>query len=201
MADEALQDNAGAAELQLSASWSIGPLRPWLKMIAERELPVSFRGRIEASDIVQLTLLDAWRASRGFRGTTQAERLAWLRVILRRVILQHGRSRFGTQKRGGGERLQSELDLTSSRIDALAAGAEPTPAEQAAANEASLRLAQAIEDLCPADQELIRLRHFEQLTHEQIAQRRRCPSATVRMQWVRALRKLRERLDSENLDP
>ncbi len=66
MADEALQDNAGAAEFQLSVSWSIGPLRPWLKMIAERELPVSFRGRVEASDIVQETLLDAWAAYEDF---------------------------------------------------------------------------------------------------------------------------------------
>lgn len=200
MADELLEDEAGRAERRLADSWSIGPLRPWLKMIAERELPVSFRGRVEASDIVQQTLLDAWRGLRGFRGTTQAERLAWLRVILRRVILQHGRSRIGAQKRGGVERLQSELDLTSSRIDALAAGAEPTPAEQAAANEASLLLAKAMEELSPADQELIRLRHFEQLTHEQIAHLRGCPSATVRMRWVRALRKLRERLESENLD-
>jgi RNA polymerase sigma-70 factor (ECF subfamily) len=200
MTDEALQDEIGCPERRLAASWSIGPLRPWLKMIAERELPAGLRGRVEASDIVQQTLLDAWRGATGFRGDTQAERLAWLRVILRRVILQHGRARFGAQKRGGGERLQSELDLTSSRIDALAAGAEPTPAEQAAANETSVLLAQAIEALSPADRELIRLRHFDQLTHEQIADRRGCTSAAVRMQWVRALRKLRDRLDLECLE-
>lgn len=194
MADELLPEDSLCAEQRLSASWSIGPLRPWLKLIAERELPASFRGRIEASDIVQQTLLDAWRGAAGFRGTTQTERLAWLRVILRRVILQHGRARFGTQKRNGGERLQSELDLTSSRIDSLAAGAEPSPDEKAAANEASLRLARAIEALPAEDQELIRLRHFEQLSHEEIARRRACAPAAVRMQWVRALRKLRERL-------
>lgn len=108
MPDEVVPDEVLRAERQLSSSWSLGSLRPWLKIVAERELPAGLRGRVEASDIVQQTLLDAWRGLGGFRGKTQAERLAWLRMILRRVVLQEGRSRFGTQKRGG-ERLQSEL--------------------------------------------------------------------------------------------
>ncbi|HQU46731.1 MAG TPA: sigma-70 family RNA polymerase sigma factor [Pirellulales bacterium] len=199
MPDEVVPDEVLRAECELSSSWSIGPLRPWLKMVAERELPASLRGRVEASDIVQQTLLDAWRGLHGFRGTTQAERLAWLRAILRRVVLQQGRSRFGTEKRGcGGERLQSELDLTDSRIESLAGGGQPTPAEQAATNETSLLLAKAIENLSPGDQQLIRLRHFEQLSHEQIAEQLGCAPATVRMRWVRALRKLREQFVDES---
>lgn len=184
--DESLQ-----AEAALSSSWSLGSLRPWLKLVAERELPAVLRGRVEASDIVQQTLLDAWRAMQGFRGTTQAERLAWLRMILRRVVLQQGRSRFGTQKRCG-ERLRSELALTDSRIELLAGGEQPTPPEQAAANEAALLLAQALEALPAEDQQFIRLRHFDELSHEEIATRLGCSGATVRMRWVRALRKLRE---------
>ena len=112
-------------------------------------------------------------------------------MILRRVILQHGRSRFNTLKRGGGqERLQRELDLTSSRIDELAAGASPTAAEQAATNESLLLLAQAIAQLSADEQELIRLRHFEHFTHEEIANRLSRTPAAIRMQWVRTLRKL-----------
>lgn len=201
MSDEIVPDEALRADRQLSSSWSLGSLRPWLKIVAERELPADLRGRVEASDIVQQTLLDAWRGLGGFRGTTQAERLAWLRMILRRVVLQEGRSRFGTQKRGGGgERLQSELALTDSRIELLAGGDQPTPAERAATNEASLLLAQALEALPADDQQLIRLRHFEQLSHDEIAVRLGCSPATVRMRWVRALRKLRDQFagGSEN---
>lgn len=128
-------------------------------------------------------------------GTVEAERLAWLRMILRRVVLQQGRSRFGTQKRGGRvERLQSELALTDSRIEVLAGGGQPTPAEQAATNEPSLLLATAMESLARDEQQLIRMRHFEQLSHEQIAARLGCSPTTIRMRWVRVLRKLREQL-------
>ena len=69
------------AEDSLRATWSIGPLRPWLKMLAERQLPNALRGRLDASDIVQQTLIDAWNGEAGFRGTTHGERMAWLRVI------------------------------------------------------------------------------------------------------------------------
>lgn len=191
--DEDIPDDALRAEAALSSSWSLGSLRPWLKLVAERELPAALRGRVEASDIVQQTLLDAWRGLQGFRGTTHAERLAWLRMILRRVVLQHGRSRFGTQKRAG-ERLQCELDLTDSRIGRLAGGGTPTPDEQAVANETSLLLAQALEALPAEDQQLIRLRHFDELSHDEIAVRLGCSPAAARMRWVRALRQLRERL-------
>lgn len=190
--DDAIPDDVLRAEAALSSSWSLGSLRPWLKIVAERELPAALRGRVEASDIVQQTLLDAWRGLQGFRGTTQAERLAWLRMILRRVVLQQRRSRFGTQKRAG-ERLQSELDLTDSRIGLLAGGDKPTPDEQAAANETSLLLAQALESLPADDRQLIRWRHFDELSHDEIAARLGCSPAAVRMRWVRALRNLRER--------
>ena len=201
MPDEMLPDEVLRTERQLSSSWSLGCLRPWLKIVAERELPAGLRGRVEASDIVQQTLLDAWRGLQGFRGTTQAERLAWLRTILRRVILQEGRSRFSTQKRDGGEHLQSELALTESRIEVLGGGGQPTPAEQAATNEASLLLANALDALPADDQQLIRLRHFEQLSHEQIAGRLGCSPAAVRMRWVRVLRKLREQFVRESESP
>ncbi len=48
-------------EQRLCESWSIGRLRPWLQMVAERELPVRLRGRLDASDVVQQTLLKAWQ--------------------------------------------------------------------------------------------------------------------------------------------
>ena len=59
MAEVPPPEDAIRAEQQLSASWSIASLRPWLRMIAERELPASLRGRVGAFDVVPQTLLDA----------------------------------------------------------------------------------------------------------------------------------------------
>ncbi|MBX3420942.1 MAG: sigma-70 family RNA polymerase sigma factor [Pirellulaceae bacterium] len=192
---ESQHQTAGEAESKLCESWSIGPLRPWLHELAQRELPVALRGRVDASDIVQQAMLDAWRGSTGFRGTSQAERLAWLRMIVRRAVLQQIRRSYGTLKRDQRcEHLQTDLDLTDSRIAQLASGSTASPAEQVAANEDALQLAAAIKQLTPQQQLLIRLRHFEQLSHDQIAQRLNASPAAMRMQWIRTLKKLHELL-------
>lgn len=192
---DSIRKAAGEAESKLCESWSIGPLRPWLHEVAQRELPAGLRGRIDASDIVQQAMLDAWRGASGFRGTSQAERLAWLRMIVRRAVLQQVRRSYGTAKRNQGrEHLQTDLDFTDSRIAQLAVGSSPSPSEQIAANESALQLASAIDQLSPQQQLLVRLRHFEQLPHDQIAERLECSVAAVRMQWIRTLKKLHELL-------
>jgi len=97
-------------EQRLCESWSIGRLRPWLQMEAERELSDRLRGRVDASDIVQQTLLKAWQGESQFNGETHEERLAWLRTYLKNTIRDHHRRLFGSNKRGSG-REQAATDL------------------------------------------------------------------------------------------
>lgn len=118
---------------------------------------------------------------------------------MRRVILQHRRTQYACQKRAGNrERLQSELSQTDSRIQEWAKGSAHAPDELAANNETALQLAAAIERLSLEEQDLIRWRQFDRMTHEQIAAKLDRTPASVRMMWVRALRKLREYLPNEN---
>lgn len=180
-------------EQSLRASWSIGPLRPWLQRIAQQELPADLRGKIDPSDLVQQTLLDAWRGESQFQGQTHGQRLAWLRVILRRVVLQHRRGLMADKRGGGKERLINEaIDRTSVRIEELAVGKEAAPDEQVGDAEQALAVAAAIERLPEDYRRVIELRHFHQMSHASVAQELdRSPEAT-RMLWVRALAELRK---------
>ena len=54
--------------------------------------------RVDASDVVQESLLRAHRARGQFNGTTEPEYCAWLRRILANVVAENAR-RLGTQKR------------------------------------------------------------------------------------------------------
>ena len=182
------------AEQSLRATWSIGPLRPWLKMLAERQLSDALRGKIDPSDIVQQTLVDAWRGRDGFRGHTHGERLAWLRVILTRVILRNDRDLLRTAKRGQGQEqtLQSAIDRDSVRIEHLAVGEEPGPASNADFAEQTLLLADALEKLPEDYQQVLTLRHLEGLPHTEIAARMNRTPAATRMLWVRALEALKK---------
>ncbi len=182
------------AEDSLRATWSIGPLRPWLKMLAERQLPNALRGRLDASDIVQQTLIDAWNGEAGFRGTTHGERMAWLRVILTRVILRADRDLLKTAKRGEGREktIQSAIDEASVRIEQLAIGKEGSPASAAERAEQTLKLAAAMEQLPDDYRQVLQLRHIEGMSHAAIAEKIDRTSAATRMLWVRALEALKK---------
>ena len=126
-------------ESGLRQSWSIGPLRSWLVQIAKRELPKDLQGKLDPSDIAQQTMLDAWRGEKGFQGNTHAQRLAWLRVILRRVVLQHHRKAMAVKRGEGGERAVTDaISQASIRIEEIAAGKEPQPDEGVVDAEKSL---------------------------------------------------------------
>ena len=181
-------------ESKLCQSWSIGPMRPWLKLLAEHQLPIGLRGKLDASDIVQQTLVDAWRGQQEFRGTTQQERLSWIRVIPTRVILRNERDHLKTKKRGEGRerQLQAAVDRTSVCIEQLAVGKEPGPQSAAELAEQSLQLASALEALPDEYRQVLRLRHFDGMSHAETAKTLGKTEAAVRMIWVRALSKLKK---------
>jgi len=190
------EPTADDAESGLRCSWSIAPLRPWMMMIARREIPDELRDQVDASDIVQQALLDAWRGESKFRGNTHAQRLAWLRVILRRVILQNHRNLFATQKRGlGAERTMADAVARSSlRIEQLAIGREPAPDEAVDGDEQSLLVAAALERLPDDQRRVIEMRHFDHQSYDEIATALDRSPAAIRMLWVRALVQLRREL-------
>src|SRR5207253_6129409 len=59
-----------------------GACRNYLNVLARAQVESWLRAKVDASDLVQQTLLEAYRDFQRFRGTTEAEWLAWLRQIL-----------------------------------------------------------------------------------------------------------------------
>ncbi len=56
--------------------------RSYLGLLAHMQMPARVQARMDTSDIVQQTMLEAHQAKDKFRGTTKAEQAAWLRQIL-----------------------------------------------------------------------------------------------------------------------
>lgn len=179
-------------EQELCKSWSIGRLRPWLQMIADRELPAQLRGRVDPSDIVQQTLMKAWQGESDFAGSTQEQRLAWLRSIMKNAIRDQHRRLFGADKRGAGrEQLATDVAMAGNNgLDFQAIAHDPTASSEMAAAEDALALANAIEKLPLEQRRVIELRHFSNLSYAMIAEQLNKSEPAVRMLWVRALRSL-----------
>jgi RNA polymerase sigma-70 factor (ECF subfamily) len=165
--------------------------RNYLRLLARTQIDAELRVRLDPSDLVQETLLEAHRDFERFTGASEGELLAWLRRILVRNLVDEAK-RFRTRKRGAGRQqsLEELLDRSSADFDRKLAAGTSTPSAQAARREQAVILADALARL-PADyREVIILRNLEQLPFEEIARRLGRSSGAARMLWARALEKL-----------
>jgi RNA polymerase sigma-70 factor (ECF subfamily) len=173
--------------------------RPYLLLLAGAHLDARLRGRIGASDLVQLTLLEAHRNREQFRGQTAAELAGWLRQILARNLLdarkEHGRERRDVRREVA---LATDLDRSSAQLAGWLADAGPSPSQAAAGDEQAVRLAAALAQLPEAQREALVLQHWHGWTLARIGEQLdRSPEAVAGL-LKRGLKRLRELLDEGN---
>lgn len=144
--------------------------RPYLRLLARLQLHRRLQAKVDASDVVQQTLLQAHQAQAGFRGTTDAERAAWLRQILARNLAHLVRD-FGRDKRDCSreQSLQASVDQSSARLEAFLASNESSPSGRAARNEELLRLAAALERIPESQRQAVELHYWGGCTASEIA--------------------------------
>ena len=170
--------------------------RSYLGIVARAQMESWMRAKVDASDIVQDTLLEAHRDFARFHGTTAAEWLAWLRGILANNAADVVRKYRGTEKRQTRREvsLRTPADGSSVRGVPELADSIETPSIQLMRQERELRVADAMVNLSPDYQEVIILRNLQRLPFDEVAKRMGRSRPAVQMLWMRAIRKLQETL-------
>lgn len=137
------------------------------------------RDRGLAEEATQQTFVKAWRAAAGLDPSRELG--AWLATIARRVAIDvHRREAY---------RAADPLDAVAPGDPALVAS--PPPDESA---YDAWEVRRAVDELPPDEQEVVRLQHFEGLTHTAIADRLGVPPGTIKSRSFRAHRRLAELL-------
>jgi RNA polymerase sigma-70 factor (ECF subfamily) len=170
--------------------------RNYLSLLARLHISRRLQSKVDPADLVQETFLKAHRGFGQFRGTTEAELVAWLRQILAWNLANLIRHYLGTQGRDVRleRELADELDRSSHALHLGLAARGSSPSHRAARREEAVLLADALERL-PADyREAIILRHLEGLTFPDVARRMGRTVDSVEKLWVRALARLRQLL-------
>ncbi|MBS0265449.1 MAG: sigma-70 family RNA polymerase sigma factor [Planctomycetes bacterium] len=169
--------------------------RQYLLLLARIEIDPRQGLHLDPSDVVQQTLLDAYRKRGQFRGTTGAEKAAWLRQILSHHLIDALRA-VGRKKRDvSRERsLELEIEESSQRIGKWLTTEQSSPSQKLDQHEQALRLADALAQLPPAQRDALVLQNWNNSSLAEIAEHMGRTPASVAGLLKRGLKRLRELL-------
>src|SRR5262245_8577027 len=141
-----------------ASDWPLERYRSYLRVLAGLPVGRVLQGNLDASDVVQEALLKAHQKRTHFRGTTEAERLAWLRRILANTLADLHRHYTRGKRAAGLERsLEQALEQSSLCLGKLLADDRPAPADQGQ----QVRLAEAMARLPESQRMALELRYLQ----------------------------------------
>lgn len=171
--------------------------RGYLIGIAVARLDPRVRARCNPSDVVQETLLEAYRDFHQFRGGLEREFLAWIRQILANNLARTVEAHLLTDKRDLRRERQIEkvANASGSRLegrDYWFTDSGLSPSSAFLKQEQLAIVLDRMSRLPSHYRDVLMLRHIEDLSFEEVAMKLGKSSGAVRMIWLRALESLRE---------
>ena len=197
-----LDDPAGLDAIALRARQgdqeALGELfesyRSRLARIARFRLDPRLSGRVDESDILQETYLRAAKRLTEFRDKSTMSPLVWLRLLLQQQLLDTHRHYFQVAKRD--VRMDVPLDSphhspqTAFFLAHHLAANITSPSVKLDRQALIGRLEQSLQQLASTDQEIIALRHFEELSSSETAEVLGLERNTASKRYVRAVQRL-----------
>ena len=166
--------------------------RDALRRMIDMRIDKAIAKRVDASDIVQDVLIEANRRLENYDGSMPFH--LWLRHLAKDRIIDMHRKHRGAQKRSVDREAslspqyhdQSSMQLADQLRDL-----ELTPAAASIRKELEGRFLVAIDQLEEDDREIVLMRHYEQLSNQEVATALEVSPQAASMRLLRALRKLR----------
>jgi RNA polymerase sigma-70 factor (ECF subfamily) len=195
-----LLDEARAGDTR-AADRLLAQHRETVRRMIDLRLDPAIAARLDASDVVQEVLLEASRRLTNYLQDPAMPFHLWLRHIAKDHIIDAHRRHRQAQRRGvdreqpmvpAGLADHSSIELAAQFLDP-----ELTPASAAMKQELVRRLHAAIAELDEDDRDIILMRHFEQLSNQDVAALLHLTEPAASMRHLRALRRLRELLQPE----
>lgn len=169
--------------------------RPRVWQIVNFRLDFKVRGRVDPDDVVQEVFLAAQKRLDHFVGGGFDSFFLWLRLVAVQTLSNVHRTHLGTSSRStlkeakpiGGDRWGNTASCLSRRfVDHLT-----SPSQAAVRGELVDLAQQAIESMNEIDREVLTLRHFEELTNQEVAIELGISVKAASIRYVRALDRLR----------
>jgi len=189
------EEGKQSSPMARDATETLEPFRKYLTVLAELHLDHRLRGKLDASDVVQQTMLRAYSALAEVRDTRPEVLVAWLRRILARTLADAVKHHERDKRDIALERsLEADLDRSASGFAAWLAADQTSPSARAERNEELMQLVEALAELPEAMREVVVLKHCQGWTLTQIAGRIGRSAPAVASLLRRGLEELRNRM-------
>lgn len=185
-------------EEALAAFFELHRERLW-RMVSFR-LDRRLHGRVDPDDVLQEGYLAAAQRLKHYGGETDAGRspFVWLRLVVIQTMIDVHRKHLGAQMRDADREVAIQGCVyplaTSASIAIHLVGNLTSPSRAALRAEMIGRVEEAIEKMDRVDQEILALRHFEELSNSEVAEVLGIQQKAASIRYVRAIRRLKANL-------
>jgi RNA polymerase sigma-70 factor (ECF subfamily) len=177
--------------------------RRYLIVLARASIDPRLRPRLDASDVVQQTLLEAHKCASQLGDFNEEQVAGWLRRALANNITDALRGLARAKRDVGRQRSLDEdyLARSSERVQSWLAADQSSPSEHAHRAERALWLAEALLALPEAQREALILQYWHGWSLAQIAAEMGRTPAAVAGLLKRGMQSLRERFGTDGDEP
>ena len=169
--------------------------RERLRRMVQLRLDRRLQGRVDPSDVLQDAFLDVTRRAPEYLANPSMPPYLWLRFLTEQRLVALHRHHLKAKIREAGQEIslhQGGLPQASSAsLAALLLGHLTSPTLAARRAEMQLRLQEALNGMEPIDREVLTLRHFEELSNEEVAHVLQLSKQAASKRYVQALKRLR----------
>lgn len=208
MSDELVSEAALTLQLKQGSQEALASLiarhRPRLIKIIRFRLDHRLGSRVSEFDVLQDTFVRAAKRIDHFsQAAPSLNAFLWLRLLVNQQLSELNRRHFGAGMRDVRKEVSIDAQATSgSTSQALAqyllAAKLETPSQIMGQQEELDRVEAMLNQLSQFDQEMIALRHFEELTNAEAAAVLQIEPVAARKRYHRALHRLRDRMTTNS---
>lgn len=170
--------------------------RSYLLLLARMQLDRRWQAKVDPSDIVQQTMLEAHLQAKNL-GDDSTALMAWLRKALAHNLIDHLRGLRRDKRDAAREQaITRNVDHSSQQLANLLAADQSSPSQLAARNEDLLRMADALSQLPEPQRDAVMLHHLQGCTLREVAEILGRTEPAVAGLLHRGLKKLRQLMQS-----
>ena len=152
------------------------------------------QGRVDPSDVIQETYLEAFERIDEYLGNPEVSLFVWLRFLACQAVQTLHRKHLGAQARDVRREVSlfrgSMPQATSEALAAHLLGHETSPSERVIRAERKVLLQEKLNGMSSLDREILALRHFEHLSNLEASQVLGITEESAKKRYSRALVRL-----------